>query len=110
MVGGGSAIKKIINAINNEHDSRQKYDKYEEQIDELNTKIETAHVQANDRLVELSTETEAKLQEIKAEQCMLTYCMMATLDGLHQLGCNGKVTEARSTLDKYLNKSAHGVD
>lgn len=110
LVGGAGAIKKIIAAINAEHDSRQKYDRYEEQINELNTKIETAHTNANDRLIELSTNTEAKLQEIKAEQCMLTYCMMAVLDGLQQLNCNGKVTKASTTLDKYLNKQAHGVD
>lgn len=53
---------------------------------------------------------EKDIKQVKEEQCMLTYCMMATLDGLHQLGCNGKVTEARSQLDKFMNKQAHGVE
>lgn len=110
IVGGIAAIREIIKAVNEIHDSRQKYDGYEGQISDLNNKIENAHVYATNKLEELNTDTDAKLQEIKAEQCMLTYCMMATLDGLHQLGCNGKVTEARNTLDKYMNKQAHGVD
>jgi len=64
---------------------------------------------AHDRAMKWD-DTEEQIKEIKAEQCMLTYCMMATLDGLHQLGCNGKVTEARSELDKFMNKQAHGVE
>lgn len=55
-------------------------------------------------------EQDKEIKAIKAEQCMLTYCMMATLDGLSQLGANGKVTEARQALDKYMNKQAHGVN
>ena len=61
------------------------------------------------KLEELNTDLSGKIQEIKAEQCMLTYCMLATLDGLKQLGANGKVTEARAELDKFLNKQAHDL-
>lgn len=81
LSGGAAVIVSIIKTINSSHDRAQKWDEYE-----------------------------SKIQDIKEEQCMLTYCMMATLDGLHQLGCNGKVTQARSDLDKYMNKQAHGVD
>lgn len=91
LVAGIGAILVLIGYITSVHDKRQKYDSYENQINEL------------------KLDTTAKLQEIQAEQCMLTYCMMATLDGLHQLKCNGKVTEAREKLDKYLNQQAHGV-
>lgn len=76
--GGYKVIVEIIHTLNDKHDKVQKWDDYD-----------------------------GKLQQIQAEQCMLTYCMMATLDGLHQLGCNGKVTEARQELDKFMNKSAH---
>lgn len=80
LVAGVGAIMSVVKNINEGHDKVQKWDKYEE-----------------------------SLKEVKEEQCMLTYCMMATLDGLHQLGCNGKVTEARESLDKFMNKQAHGV-
>ena len=78
LVAGIGAIVALIGYITSAHDKKQKYDSYEEQ-----------------------------LQDIKKEQCMLTYCMMATLDGLHQLGCNGKVTQARTDLDKFMNQQAH---
>jgi len=84
--GGYKVVKEVIAMINAKHDQEQKWDAYDERIEGFNV----------------------KLQEINAEQCMLTYCMMATLDGLHQLGANGKVTEAREKLDKFINKQAHG--
>lgn len=80
VVAGIAAISTLIKWINESHDKKQKYDTYEE-----------------------------KLKQIQAEQCMLTYCMMATLDGLHQLGCNGPVTKAREDLSKFMNKQAHEV-
>jgi len=99
LVAGIGAILTLIKYITDEHDKRQKWDEYDKEIKGV-----------KDTIKENQVDTEAKLQDIKAEQCMLTYCMMATLDGLHQLGCNGKVTEARSALDKFMNKQAHGVD
>lgn len=79
--GGYKVIMEIIDKINVKHDQVQKWEEYDKQI-----------------------------KEIKKEQCMLTYCMLATLDGLKQLGCNGKVTEARERIDKHLNKVAHEVE
>lgn len=78
IVGGLTAVITLYKYIASSHDRVQKWDEYDEQI-----------------------------KSIKNEQCMMTYCMMATLDGLHQLGCNGKVTEAREKLDKHLNQEAH---
>lgn len=85
VVGGLKALEWIYEKFTGAHDRAQKWDGYEKEDSEIN----------------------AKIQQIQAEQCMLTYCMMATLDGLHQLGCNGKVTEARTELDKFMNKQAH---
>ena len=81
IVAGLGAIATVYKGMVDSHDRVQKWDEYDKDI-----------------------------KAIKDEQCMLTYCMMATLDGLKQLGCNGKVTEARDMLDKYMNKQAHGVD
>ena len=89
IVAGIAAIIAIVKWINNAHDRAQKWDNYGMKIDELQTDINS------------------KLQQIRTEQYILTDCMSAVLDGLHQLHCNGKVTEARSSLDEYLNKRAH---
>ena len=50
------------------------------------------------------------IAKIKEEQCLLTYGILACLDGLEQLGCNHKVTEAKGKFDKYINKKAHEQD
>lgn len=52
-------------------------------------------------------EVDIKLKDMEAEQCMQTYVLEAVLDGLHQLGCNGKTTEASEKLSKFINKKAH---
>ena len=52
----------------------------------------------------------AEQQEIKDEQCVISFAMLACLDGLKQLGANGNVTEAHNKLEKHLNKKAHDVN
>lgn len=94
--GGVKVIKEILDAINKRHDQVKKWESYDQQISEVKASIE-----------ELKTDQNAKIQQIQAEQCMQTYVLQAVLDGLHQLHCNGKVTEASNKLDKYINKQAH---
>jgi len=48
--------------------------------------------------------------KIKKEQRVVVNGMRACLDGLHQLSCNGKVTEGINELDNYLNDAAHDID
>lgn len=48
------------------------------------------------------------MQDIKDELCVLSYAMLAALDGLQQLHCNGNVTKAHTRLEKHLNQAAHG--
>lgn len=47
------------------------------------------------------------MQAIKDELCVLSYAMLASLDGLQQLHCNGNVTKAHEKLEKHLNQKAH---
>jgi hypothetical protein len=47
------------------------------------------------------------IANMKEEQTLICYGMLACLDGLKQLNCNGPVTDARDRLEKHLNKSAH---
>lgn len=64
----------------------------------------------SEHLAEMTKRQESDIKAIKSEQCMITYCMLACLDGLKQLGANGPVTEARDKLGKYINKQAHDID
>lgn len=66
-------------------------DRYDKRLDEIEERIDENH-----------TDTEAKIQELKSDMLILTECMRAVLDGLHQLNCNGRVTEASEKLDSYL--------
>ena len=47
------------------------------------------------------------MKAIKDELCVLSYAMLASLDGLQQLHCNGNVTKAHDALEKHLNQRAH---
>lgn len=57
--------------------------------------------------IEKQKQQDREIGLIKEEQCILCYGLLATLDGLKQLGANGNVTEAHEMLEKHLNKSAH---
>lgn len=106
-------IMEIVKQITSRHDREQKWDEmanristeraefgklYDARLDELEKKINDNHA-----------DTEAKLQQIYAEQYMLTDCMSAVLDGLHQLNCNGKVTTAIEELGEHIKKRAYGM-
>lgn len=56
---------------------------------------------------ESQKQQETEIQTIKEEQCVMCYAILATLDGLKQLGANGNVTDAHEKLEKHLNKLAH---
>ena len=47
------------------------------------------------------------IRDLKEEQTLLTYGVLACLKGLKEQGCNGPVTEAINKIDKHLNKKAH---
>lgn len=55
----------------------------------------------------LRKEERENIKGVKDELCILSYSVLAILDGLKQQGCNGEVTKAHNTLEKYLNQKAH---
>ncbi len=59
------------------------------------------------KIDELEAHHNADIADIKNELCVMNYALLATLDGLKQLHCNGNVTEAYNMLEKHLNKQAH---
>lgn len=60
-----------------------------------------------DRLEEKVNALEKANREINEENTLVIYALRACLDGLHQQGCNGKVTDAMERIDKHINKAAH---
>lgn len=48
-----------------------------------------------------------EIKEMKAEQTLLTYGVLACLKGLKERGCNGPVTEAIGKIEKHINVKAH---
>lgn len=107
IAGGVAVLVKILNAYSAQKEFKKKCDGYEGRINGFEEKVNNAHNFAQEALEMMQSETDAKLQEIRAEQEMITMCMRAVLDGLHQLNCNGPVTDASKKLDEYLNAKAH---
>ena len=58
-------------------------------------------------LVELRDIHCSDMSNLNEEQRLLMYGVLACLKGLKEQGCNGPVTEAIDTLEKYINKKAH---
>lgn len=58
-------------------------------------------------LAELRARHSQDISEIKEEQTLLVFGILACLKGLKEQGCDGPVTEAVEKIDKYLNKKAH---
>lgn len=48
-----------------------------------------------------------EMQELKGEQQIIVYGVLACLKGLKEQGANGPVTEAINKIEKYLNAKAH---
>ena len=45
--------------------------------------------------------------DMKQEQTLIVYGLLACLKGLKEQGCNGPVTEAINKIEKHLNQKAH---
>ena len=104
-------VKEIVKAINDRHDREQKWDDYEKNLQEERDKI---YEKYDSRLEEMEkkindnyTDTEAKLQAVSAELYIQSECMLAVLEGLQQLKCNGPVSEAKKKLDAHLLERAY---
>lgn len=104
-------IMEIVEAVTKRHDKEQKWGEWEENLqkerDKIYERYDNKLAEIEERMNLNHTDTEQKLQETRSELFILTECMAAILDGLKQLECNGKVTEAKENLDAYLIKRAH---
>lgn len=111
MWGFYKVVKEIVSGITARHDKEQKWDEMVQNVQEERDKI---YVRYDAKLEEMEkqistnhADTEAKLQQVRSELLILTDCMAAVLDGLHQQGANGKVTEASEKLQQYMRDRAH---
>ena len=57
--------------------------------------------------VQRQQQQDQSIADLKAEQGLLTYGVLACLKGLREQGCNGPVTEAIRTIEAHLNDRAH---
>lgn len=79
------------------------YLKQEQQTDD----IELLRNKEQDDIKNLKDMHTEDIRQLNEELCLITYAMLACLDGLKQLHCNGPVSEAHNKLEKHLNMSAH---
>lgn len=63
--------------------------------------------QQDEEIKKLKKHHEEDIKELKEEQTLLVYGVLACLKGLQERGCNGPVTEAINKYEKYLNQKAH---
>lgn len=50
---------------------------------------------------------DSEIKKMKAEQCLITYGILAALKGLKEKGCNGPVTKAIDKIERHINLEAH---
>lgn len=62
------------------------------------------------RWLQKQKQQDIDIADLKEEQCLLTFGILACLKGLQEQGCNGPVTEAVNKIEKHINKKAHGQD
>ena len=104
-------IMEIIQKLNERHDREQKWDEYEKNLQEERDKIYEKYdkklCEVEKKIDENHSDTGAKFQQVYAELEILTNCMAAVLDGLHQQGCNGRVSTESQNLQEFISKRAH---
>ena len=59
------------------------------------------------RWIDHQKEQDTDIADLKEEQCLLSYGVLACLKALKELGCNGPVNEAINKIEKHLNQKAH---
>ena len=59
------------------------------------------------RSFQRQAEQDKEINDIKDEQAVLTYGVLACLKGLKEQGCDGPVSEAINKIEKHINHAAH---
>lgn len=67
----------------------------------------SAYVARAVRWVDRQKRQDIDITELKQEQRVIVYGLLACLKGLKEQGCNGPVTDAINSIEKHINKRAH---
>lgn len=59
------------------------------------------------KFVDRQRRQDRELSDIRKEQILICYGVLACLKGLKEQGCNGPVTAALDKLERHLNQAAH---
>ena len=59
------------------------------------------------RWYQRQNQQDVDIKAMKEEMCLLTYGVLACLQGLKEQGCNGPVTAAIDKIEKHINQEAH---
>ena len=92
VITAGAVITAVLLLIERFAKGVRWFDKQEKQSTDIN---------------ELRDKHNSDIKDIKTEQTLLTYGILACLKGLKEQGCNGPVTEAIKKIEKHLNQKAH---
>ena len=60
--------------------------------------------------VKRQKDQDREIQSIREELTLHTHGLLACLQGMKALGCDGPVTEAIDMIEENLNKKAHGQE
>lgn len=66
-----------------------------------------AYIAKGVRWMDRQDKQDAEIADIKKEQTMLVYGILACLKGMKEQGCNGPVTAAIDKIEKHINQRAH---
>ena len=87
----------------------KKVDGIEKSLVEINEKLDRDYRRLNE-FERWQRKTQGYTAESFRERELIIRGLVACLDGLHQLGANGKTEAVRDEIDTFLNKSAHSIE
>ena len=97
VIGAAIAIASYLAKIVRWVDKQSEQDRA---IQELRTTLKT-------EISSIKAHHDQDIKDLKEEQTLNVYGILACLKGLREQGCNGPVTEAINKIEKYLNQKAH---
>ena len=86
-----------------------KSSRIEDRLNEVNEKLDRDYRRLNE-FERWQRRTQSYTAESFQERELIIRGLVACLDGLHQLGANGKTEAVRDEIDTFLNKSAHSME
>lgn len=97
-------VWKLFQWINHQKEQDEKIKSIRREYKEEIKRLEDKHDREVEEMRQSSEESTSSFQE---ELTMITYGLLACLQGLNEQGCDGPVSEAIDKFNKYLNKKAH---